>query len=133
MNQRPAGVGRKRLAPKCGMMIGMTAHDYRAKVIAMLTVALETDPDEYADAPLWPVLAAPFSFPWPKPMSIEAQGELTEFVEAYNDHLTNVLGYVIRVLSGMMRAAEESSPDFDPRAILREYALKAALEAGSGD
>lgn len=115
------------------MMIGMTADEYRAKVIAMLTVALETDPDEYVDEPLWPVLAAPFSFPWPKPMSIEAQAELTEFVEAYNDHLMKVFAYIIRVLSGMMRAAEDACPDFDPREILRAYAMKAAMEAGGGD
>jgi len=111
-------------------MIGMTADDYRAKVIAMLTVALETDPDEYVEEPLWPVLAAPFSFPWPKPMSIEAEAELTEFVEAYNDHLTKVFGYLLRVLSGMMGAAAESCPDFDPREILREYAIRAAMESG---
>lgn len=111
----------------------MTADDFRGKVIAMLTVALETDPDEYSDEPLWPVLAAPFSFPWHEPMSIEARAELTEFVEAYNDHLARVLGYTIRMLSEMMRAAEGACPDFDPRAILRQYALKAAMEPGSGD
>jgi hypothetical protein len=115
------------------MMLGMTADDYRAKVIAMLTVALETDPEEYVDEPLWPVFAEPFSFPWPKPMSVEAEAELTEFVEAYNDHLTTVFGYIIRVLSGLMRAAEESCPDFDPREVLRDYAMKAAMDPGGGD
>jgi hypothetical protein len=115
------------------MMIGMTAEEYHAKVIAMLTVALETDPDEYVDGPLWPVFAAPFSFPWPKPMSIEAQAELTEFVEAYNDHLAKVFGYIIGVLSGMMRAAEEACPGFDPREVLREYAIQAAMESGGDD
>jgi hypothetical protein len=31
----------------------------------------------------------------------------------------------------MMRAAEEACPDFDPREILREYALKAAMDPGA--